>query len=94
MRYAVLIALIVLSLGAVAAAETIRIIVNEGICHSCTKNVEAIFRTQPQVETVDFDFNNNMLTIQMKPGQTLGDAKLEKLVGNAGYTVVRIVRQK
>ena len=94
MRYAVLIALIVLSLGAVAAAETIRIIVNEGICHSCTKNVETIFRTQPQVETVDFDFDNNMLTIQMKPGQTLGDTKLEKLVGNAGYTVVRIVRQK
>ena len=94
MRYAVLIALIVLSLGAVAAAETIRVIVNEGICHSCTKNVETVFRAQANVETVRFDFDNNMLTIQMKHGQTLSDAKLEKLIGNAGYTVVRIVRQK
>ena len=94
MRYAVLIALIVLSLGAVAAAETIRVIVNEGICHSCTKNVETVFRAQAKVETVRFDFDNNMLTIQMKHGQTLSDAKLEKLIGNAGYTVVRIVRQK
>lgn len=46
------------------------------------------------METVHFDFDNNMLTIQMKHGQTLSDAKLEKLIGNAGYTVVRIVRQK
>jgi len=94
MRYAVLIVLIVLSLGAVAAAETIRVIVNEGICHSCRQNVETVFRTQAKVETVHFDFDNNLLTIQMKHGQTLSDAKLEKLIGNAGYTVVRIVRQK
>ena len=94
MRYAVLITLIVLSLGAVAAAETIRVFVDEGICHSCTKNVETVFRAQPQVEAVHLDFDNNMLTIQTKHGQTLSDAKLEKLIGNAGYTVVRIVRQK
>jgi len=94
MRYVVLIALIVLSLSTVAAAETIRVIVNEGICHSCTKNVETVFRAQPQVKTAYFDFANNVLTIQMKHGQTLGDAKLEKLISDAGYTVVRMVRQK
>ena len=94
MRYVVLIALIVLSLGAVAVAETIRVIVNEGICHCCTKNLETLFRAQPQVKTAHFDFDNTMLTIQMKHGLTLGDVKLEKLIGNASYTVVRIVRQK
>jgi hypothetical protein len=35
-----------------------------------------------------------MLTLQLKQGQTLGDAKLEKLIANAGYTVVRIIRKK
>jgi hypothetical protein len=94
MRSVVLIALIVLSFGAVAAAETIRVIVNEGICHSCTKDLETVFRAQPQVETAHFGSDNSMLTIQMKHGQTLGDAKLEKLIGKAGYVVVRIIRQK
>ena len=94
MRYAVLIALIVLSLGAVAAADTIRVFVNEGICHACQKNVETVFRAQAKVKTVHFDFDNNLLTIQMKHSQTLSDAKIEKLIGNAGYNVVRIVRQK
>ena len=94
MRYAVLMITVLLSLGALAAADTIRVIVNEGICHSCLKDVETVFRAQPQIESAHFDPDNNMLTIQTKHGQTLGDAKLERLVTNAGYTVVRIIRQK
>jgi hypothetical protein len=58
------------------------------------KNLETVFRAQPQVKTAHFDFDNNMLTIQMKHGQTLGDAKLEKLIGTAGYSVVAVARQK
>jgi cation transport ATPase len=94
MRYAVLVILVLLSLAAVAAAETIRVFVSEGICRSCAANVEAVFRAQPQVKAANFDSDNNMLTLQMKHGQTLGDAKLEKLIGNAGYSVERIIRQE
>jgi copper chaperone CopZ len=94
MRYTVVCILVLLSLAAVAAAETIRVVVEEGICQSCTANVETIFKAQPQVKTAHFDSDNNMLTLQLKQGQTLGDAKLEKLIANAGYTVVRIIRKK
>jgi len=35
-----------------------------------------------------------VVTIQAKQGQTLDDAKIKKLLGNAGYSVVTVARQK
>ena len=93
MRY-VLSIIISLSLCSVAAAETIKATVNGMVCGFCATGIEKTFKAQPEVKTVDVDLENKLVTLQTKQGQTIDDSKIRKLLGNAGYSVVRIVRKK
>jgi hypothetical protein len=43
---------------------------------------------------VDVDLENKLVTIQTKAGQKMDDAKIKKLLGNAGYSVVAVARKK
>jgi cation transport ATPase len=94
MRYTILVLIISLSLGGVAAAETIKASVNGMVCAFCATGIEKTFRAQPEVKTVDVDLQNKLVTIQTKQGQTIDDGKLRKLFGNTGYSVVAIAREK
>ena len=87
---------IVVTVGLTAAvsAETIRATVNGMVCGFCATGIEKTFRAQPEVKTVDVDLENKLVTIHTKQGQTLDDAKIKKLLGNAGYSVVAVSRQK
>jgi hypothetical protein len=40
------------------------------------------------------DLENKLVTIETKQGRTLDDARIKKLLGNAGYSVVAVARQK
>jgi hypothetical protein len=40
------------------------------------------------VKAVNVDLEKKLVTIQTKQGQTIDDAKIKKLLGNAGYSVV------
>jgi copper chaperone CopZ len=86
--------IISLSACSVAAADTITATVSGNACGLCATAIEKTFRAQPQVKTVDVDLENRLVTIETKQGQTMEDAEIRKLLGNAGYSVVRIVRQK
>ena len=86
--------IISLSVCSVAAADTIRATVNGNACGFCATGIEKTFRAQPEVKTVDVDLENKLVTIQTKQGLTLDDAKIKKLLGNAGYSVVAVARQK
>ena len=94
MRYTMLILIIALSLSGVATADTIQATVNGMVCGFCATGIEKTFKAQPEVKTVDVDLENKLVTIQTKQGQTLEDSKFKKLLGNAGYTVVAVARQK
>jgi len=94
MRYTMLVLIIVLSICGLATAETIHATVNGKVCGFCATGIEKTFKAQPEVKTVDVDLENKLVTIQTKPGQTLDDAKIRKLLGNAGYSVVAVARQK
>jgi mercuric ion binding protein len=93
MRY-VLSIIISLSLCSVAAAETIKATVNGMVCGFCATGIEKTFKAQREVKIVNVDLQNKLVTIQTKEGETIDDAKLKKLIGNAGYSVVNIVREK
>jgi cation transport ATPase len=93
MRY-LLLATISLSLCSAAAAETIKATVNGMVCGFCATGIEKTFKAQGEVKTVNVDLQNKLVTIQTKEGQTIDDAKLRKLIGNSGYSVVNIVRDK
>jgi len=93
MRY-VLLVIISLSLCSAAVAETIKATVNGMVCGFCATGIEKTFKAQREVKTVNVDLQNKLVTIQTKEGETIDDAKLKKLIGNAGYSVVNIVREK
>ena len=85
---------VIFSLMAAVSADTIKATVNGMVCGFCATGIEKTFKAQPEVKTVDVDLENKVVTIHTKPGQTLDDAKLKKLLGNAGYSVVRVSHEK
>jgi len=94
MRYTLLVLIIILSLGGTAAADTIQATVNGMVCGFCATGIEKTFRAQSEISAVDVDLENKLVTIHTKQGRTIDDSKVKTLLGNAGYSVVRIVRQK
>jgi copper chaperone CopZ len=86
--------IVVFGLTAAVSADTIKATVNGMVCGFCATGIEKTFRAQPEVKTVDVDLENRLVTIQTKQGQTLDDSKIKKLLGNAGYSVVAVARQK
>jgi mercuric ion binding protein len=94
MRYTLFVLVIVLGLCGVVAADTIQATVNGMVCGFCATGIEKTFRAQPEVEAVDVDLENKLVTIHTKQGRTIDDSKIKKLLGNAGYSVARIARQK
>ena len=86
--------IILLGLTAAISADTIKATVNGMVCGFCATGIEKTFRAQPEVKSVDVDLENELVTIQTKAGQKMEDAKIKKLLGNAGYSVVAVARQK
>lgn len=93
MRY-YLTTIISLAFSAVASADTIQAKVNGMVCGFCATGIEKTFKAQPEVRTVNVDLEKKLVTVATKEGQTIDDAKLKKLISNAGYSVVSIDRSK
>lgn len=85
---------VIFGLAAAVSADTIKVTVNGTACALCATGIEKTFRAQPEVKTVDVDLENSLVTITTKQGRTLEDSKIKKLLGNAGYSVVAVARQK
>ena len=86
--------IVVFGLTAAVSADTIKATVNGMVCGFCATGIEKTFKAQREVKTVNVDLGNKLVTIQTKQGQTLDDSKIKKLLGNAGYSVVAVLRQK
>jgi mercuric ion binding protein len=86
--------IVILGLTPAVSADTIKATVNGMVCSFCATGIEKTFKAQPEVKAVDVDLENKLVTIQTKQGRTLDDAKIKKLLGNAGYSVVAVARQK
>lgn len=90
-------ALIFLSLTLINASANAAIIkakVNGLVCAFCATGIEKTFKKQPAVENVKVDLSTKLVTIETKKDQDIDDATITKLVGDAGYTIVNIERQK
>jgi len=94
MRYKLLVSFICLSLCGAAAADTITATIHGNACNLCATAIEKTFRAQPEVKSVDVDLENRVVTIETKRGQTMDDAKMKKLLADAGYAVVSVARKK
>ena len=86
--------LISLSVCSLAAADTITVTIHGNACNLCVTAIEKRFRAQSEVKSVDVDLENRLVTIETKRGQTMDDAKMKKLLADAGYAVVTVARKK
>jgi copper chaperone CopZ len=86
--------IISLSICSLAAADTIKATIKGTACDPCAFAIEKTFRIQPEVKTVDVDLENKLVTIQTRQGKTMDDSKIRKLLGNAGYSVIAVAREK
>jgi copper chaperone CopZ len=86
----------IISLGicSLASADTIKVTIKGMACDFCTSAIEKTLRAQPEVKAVDVDLENKLVTIQTRQGQTMDDSKIRKLLGNAGYSVTAVAREK
>lgn len=66
--------------------------VNGLICDFCVQALTRTFRKQASVKDFAVDLNAKEIRIGFKPGQSLDDARIRKLVTDAGYNVVGIAR--
>lgn len=94
MRKYLLTIIVTMSVSAAASAETIKATVNGMVCGFCATAIEKTFRKQPEINTVNVDLNNRLVTLTTKAGQALDDGKIAHLLKNSGYSVVKIDRAK
>lgn len=81
-------------IGASANAAIIKAKVNGLVCSFCATGIEKTFKKQPAVENVKVDLSTKLVTIEIKKDQDIDDETIKKLIGDAGYTIVKIERQK
>lgn len=72
--------------------EAVTVKANGMVCDFCAQAVIKVFGREDAVESVTVDMNAGEILIDMKPGQTLDDARITELVKKSGYAIVSIDR--
>ena len=72
--------------------EDIRIFVKGMVCSFCVQGVEKQFKKQDAIEKVEVDLEDSLVSIWLKEGQKISDAKIDSLIKDSGYNVESIER--
>lgn len=67
--------------------------INGLICDFCVQALTKTFKKQAAVRAIAVDLNAKELRLGFKPGMSLDDATIGKLIKDAGYNVVAIKRR-
>ena len=57
------------------------------VCDFCAQSIKKVFGKQEAVENIDVDLDNGEIVVDIKDGQALDHAVIEKLVVDSGYTI-------
>jgi copper chaperone CopZ len=71
-------------------ADKVSIKVNGLVCDFCSRAVTKVFHQHAEVNDVNVNLDNGMVTVAMKPLKSMDNATITKLVTDAGYSVVKI----
>ena len=66
--------------------------VNGMVCDFCARAVSKVFGKNEAVDMVYVDLDAGEIHVDLKPGQTLDDATVAKLIKKSGYDLVTIER--
>lgn len=75
-----------------ACEDTINVKVDGLVCDFCARALEKVFGKRDDVEGIKVDLDNGNVVVAMKPGQTIDDTTLTKLITDSGYNVRAIER--
>lgn len=78
--------------GMAQAAETVTAKVNGLVCDFCAQALNETFGVMAEVEKIDISLEKGLVTIFMKPGQSLTDQAIRKAIEYGGYDLVTIER--
>ncbi len=69
-----------------ATCNGVMVKVNGLVCDFCARALEKVFGEKNEVEKINVNLDKGEIAITLKPGQTLDEAIIKKLVEDAGYT--------
>lgn len=62
------------------------------VCDFCAQSLTKLFLKEKGVEKVDISLEKKLMTLTLKDGSALDDARIKKLVDYSGYKVTNIHR--
>lgn len=88
-----LFSLITLSLVSPVLAEEAVVTVKGLVCSFCAQGIKKTFAKQSEVLDTKVDLESKLVTLTLKDGSKLSDSEIDRLIVDAGYSVVRIERR-
>lgn len=76
-----------------AKGEFVTAHVNGLVCDFCAQAIQKLFGREAAVASVNVNLGGGVVEIAMKPGQTMDDASITRLIRNSGYSLVKIERE-
>ena len=83
-----------LGLTSIAATTPgrIEVAINGMVCSFCVQGIERKLRLLPATQAVKVDLQKHLVNITLRPGETIADDQLRKLIRDAGFDVRQIKR--
>ncbi|MFN7163348.1 MAG: heavy-metal-associated domain-containing protein [Hyphomonas sp.] len=75
-----------------APGEILMAKVNGLVCDFCAQSIRKIVGKDEAVQKVHVDLSKGQVRVDLKPGKSLDDAALEKLIRKAGYSLISVDR--
>ena len=72
--------------------DTINVKVDGLVCDFCARSLEKIFLKRDDVAGIKVDLAKGLVVVAMKPGLTIDDTTLTKLITDSGYNISAIGR--
>ena len=72
--------------------DTINIKVNGLVCDFCARSLEKVFLKRGDVAGIKVDLGKGLVVVATKPGSTIDDTTLTKLITDSGYNIAAIGR--
>jgi copper chaperone CopZ len=91
--------LLVLALGGLvitstAFADLVKVSVNGMVCGFCAQGITKKLENTGLLEKINVDLEKKIVSFSTLPGKQFDDSSVTKLITEAGYTVVKIEREK
>ncbi|MBM3382879.1 MAG: heavy-metal-associated domain-containing protein [Betaproteobacteria bacterium] len=81
-------------LSSIALADQIKVNVNGMVCGFCAQGIKKKLEKTGLVDKIKVDLESKIVSFSTLPGKEFNDEAITKLITDAGYTVVKITKEK